>query len=185
MEAAIPDTPGVEEQEYDYQEDQDEIEEQQETEEQRDQLNDSFYFRYYNGHNGKFGTEFIEFELVGKDQLLRYANETHYRRDSTIRKEVKLNKPVIAWLRQTIQATNVMELDDSQWPEADDVGRQELEIKLGSVHIFFVTTKLSSKADVAQYKTCAQDLQIFYDLTLDVKSWLLDIINLHFRIGNL
>jgi hypothetical protein len=38
------------------------------------------------GHRGKFGHEFMEFELFG-DGKLRYANNSNYKNDSMIRKE--------------------------------------------------------------------------------------------------
>lgn len=69
-----------------------------------------FYLRYYVGHKGKFGHEFLEFEFRpdGKDLIqqlntlrknyhwrfllllgkLRYANNSNYKNDVMIRKEV-------------------------------------------------------------------------------------------------
>lgn len=38
------------------------------------------------GHKGKFGHEFMEFELK-PDGRLRYANNSNYKRDAIIRKE--------------------------------------------------------------------------------------------------
>ncbi len=67
-----------------------------------------FYLRYYVGHKGKFGHEFLEFEfrpdgrrnlnlswdfdnlilsLLGLGKL-RYANNSNYKNDTMIRKEV-------------------------------------------------------------------------------------------------
>ncbi|RLN54086.1 hypothetical protein BBJ28_00023499, partial [Nothophytophthora sp. Chile5] len=59
---------------------------------------DDFYVRYYPllaalldrcsvGHRGKFGHEFMEFEFR-TDGKLRYANNSNYKKDSMIRKEV-------------------------------------------------------------------------------------------------
>ncbi len=45
-----------------------------------------FYCRYYVGHKGKFGHEFMEFEFTG-DGKLRYANNSNYKNDVMIRKE--------------------------------------------------------------------------------------------------
>lgn len=47
---------------------------------------DSFYCRYYVGHKGRFGHEFMEFEFEG-DGKLRYANNSNYKNDVMIRKE--------------------------------------------------------------------------------------------------
>jgi hypothetical protein len=45
-----------------------------------------FYCRYYVGHKGKFGHEFMEFEITS-DGKLRYANNSNYKNDFMIRKE--------------------------------------------------------------------------------------------------
>jgi hypothetical protein len=45
--------------------------------------NDEFYCRYYVGHKGN---EFLEFEFH-PDGLLRYANNSEYKKDHMIRKE--------------------------------------------------------------------------------------------------
>ena len=41
-----------------------------------------------------------------------------------------------------------MKEDDANWPAPDRVGRQELEIVMGSEHISFATTKLGSLLQV-------------------------------------
>ena len=47
---------------------------------------EDFYLRYYVGHKGKFGHEFLEFEFK-PDGRLRYANNSNYKNDTMIRKE--------------------------------------------------------------------------------------------------
>lgn len=47
---------------------------------------DEFYLRYYVGHKGKFGHEFMEFEFR-PDGKFRYANNSQYKNDVMIRKE--------------------------------------------------------------------------------------------------
>lgn len=49
-------------------------------------MSDGFYLRYYVGHKGKFGHEFMEFEIT-PDGKLRYANNSNYKNDFMIRKE--------------------------------------------------------------------------------------------------
>ena len=49
---------------------------------------DDFYLRYYVGHKGKFGHEFLEFEFKA-DGRLRYANNSQYKAENLIRKEGK------------------------------------------------------------------------------------------------
>ena len=49
-------------------------------------MSEDFYCRYYVGHRGKFGHEFMEFEIT-EDGKLRYANNSNYKNDVMIRKE--------------------------------------------------------------------------------------------------
>jgi protein mago nashi len=49
-------------------------------------MSEPFYLRYYVGHKGKFGHEFMEFEIT-YDGKLRYANNSNYKNDFMIRKE--------------------------------------------------------------------------------------------------
>ncbi|KAL0321702.1 UNVERIFIED_CONTAM: protein mago nashi2 [Sesamum calycinum] len=105
--------------------------------------NVEFYLRYYVGHKGKFGHEFLEFEFR-PDGKLRYANNSNYKNDTMIRKEI-------------------MKEDDNNWPEPDRVGRQELEIVMGNEHISFTTSKIGSLMDVQTSKD-PEGLRIFYYL---------------------
>ena len=53
-----------------------------------------FYLRYYVGHKGKFGHEFLEFEFR-PDGKLRYANNSNYKNDTMIRKEAYVHRAAI------------------------------------------------------------------------------------------
>ena len=57
----------------------------------------------------------------------------------------------------------IMKEDDSNWPEPDRVGRQELEIVMGNEHISFTTSKIGSLVDVQTSKD-PEGLRIFYYL---------------------
>ena len=57
----------------------------------------------------------------------------------------------------------ILKEDDSQWPLADRVGAQELEIIMGQEHISFKTTKLGSLNEVNESKD-PEGLRIFYYL---------------------
>jgi hypothetical protein len=54
---------------------------------------DEFYVRYYVGHKGKFGHEFLEFEFRPNGKL-RYANNSRYKQETIIRKEVFVSNTV-------------------------------------------------------------------------------------------
>ncbi|KAJ6955091.1 hypothetical protein NC652_006510 [Populus alba x Populus x berolinensis] len=138
--------------------------------------NGEFYLRYYVGHRGKFGHEFLEFEFR-PDGKLRYANNSNYKNDTMIRKEVFLTPAVLKECRRIISDSEIMYLyvieldavedimkeDDNNWPEPDRVGKQELEIVMGNEHISFTTSKIGSLVDVHSSQD-PEGLRIFYYL---------------------
>ncbi|TNV78713.1 hypothetical protein FGO68_gene10745 [Halteria grandinella] len=141
---------------------------------------DDFYLRYYVGHKGKFGHEFLEFELRPNGRL-RYANNSQYKQDTLIRKEVYVNDIVIEEVKRIIKESEITKEDDKDWPQPDKVGRQELEIVLGNEHISFTTSKFGSFSEVRGSKD-PEGLTVFYYLLQDLKCLVLSIISLHFRI---
>lgn len=84
---------------------------------------EDFYLRYYVGHKGKFGHEFLEFEFR-PDGKLRYANNSNYKNDTMIRKEAYVHHTVMEELKRIIVDSEIMAEDDSAWPPPDRVGRQ-------------------------------------------------------------
>jgi len=139
-----------------------------------------FYVRYYVGHKGKFGHEFLEFEFRPEGKL-RYANNSHYKNETMIRKEVFVSESVLQELKRIIEDSEVLREDDSLWPEPDRIGKQELEIVMGSEHISFTTTKIGSLLEVQESKD-PEGLRIFYYLVQDLKLLVFSLINKHFKI---
>ncbi|URD83045.1 Adhesion regulating molecule [Musa troglodytarum] len=123
---------------------------------------DEFYLRYYVGHKGKFGHEFLEFEFR-PDGKLRYANNSNYKNDTMIRKEVFVSPAVLRECRRIIADSEIMREDDNNWPPPDRVGRQELEIVMNNEHISFTTSKIGSLVDV-QGSQDPEGLRVFYYL---------------------
>ncbi|KAH0508362.1 Protein mago nashi-like protein 2 [Microtus ochrogaster] len=115
-------------------------------------MGSDFYLRYYVGHKGKFGHEFLEFEFR-PDGKLRYANNSNYKNDVMIRKEAYVHKSVMEELKRIIDDSEITKEDDALWPPPDRVGRQELEIVIGDEHISFTTSKIGSLIDVNQSKS--------------------------------
>lgn len=151
--------------------------------EQRNRLEMSsteFYLRYYVGHKGKFGHEFLEFEFR-PDGKLRYANNSNYKNDTMIRKEVYVHSCVMEELKRIILDSEIMQEDDSLWPQPDRIGRQELEIVIDDEHISFTTSKTGSLVDVNQSKD-PEGLRCFYYLVQDLKCLVFSLIGLHFKI---
>ena len=139
-----------------------------------------FYLRYYVGHKGKFGHEFLEFEFQPNGKL-RYANNSNYKKDSMIRKEVFVSQQVLDELCRFVEESEICKEDDAFWPKPDIVGRQELEIVLGNQHISFATSKIGSQIDVRNSKD-EEGLKVFHYLVQDLRCFVFSIIGLHFKI---
>lgn len=71
-----------------------------------------FYLRFYVGHYGNFGHEFLEFEVM-KDGRLRYGNNSNYKKDILIRKEAFVNPIVLRELEKVIQDSDIMQYSAS------------------------------------------------------------------------
>jgi hypothetical protein len=64
-------------------------------------MSDDFYCRYYVGHKGRFGHEYMEFEITS-DGRLRYANNSNYKNDTMIRKEGTVSACITFYTIQSI-----------------------------------------------------------------------------------
>nr|OQO27626.1 Protein mago nashi [Rachicladosporium sp. CCFEE 5018] len=144
-----------------------------------------FYLRYYSGHSGRFGHEFLEFDFRavgdGRSAVARYANNSNYRNDSLIRKEMCVSSLMIDEIKRIIKESEVMKEDDTKWPQKNKDGRQELEIRLGSEHISFETAKIGSLVDVNESED-PEGLRVFYYLVQDLKALVFSLISLHFKV---
>ncbi|KAJ3041585.1 hypothetical protein HDV00_009062 [Rhizophlyctis rosea] len=129
---------------------------------------------------GKFGHEFLEFEFRPEGKL-RYANNSNYKNDTMIKKEVYVGPLMMQELKRIIEDSEVMKEDDQLWPQPDRVGRQELEVVLGNEHISFTTAKIGSLVDVQESKD-PEGLRVFYYLIQDLKCLVFSLIGLHFKI---
>ncbi|KAF5842191.1 mago nashi-like protein [Dunaliella salina] len=145
---------------------------------------DDFYLRYYQGHHGKWGHEFIEFEFR-PDGRLRYANNSGYKaqsaKDEMITREVFVSQLVLDEVKRIVEDSEVVKEDDNNWPAPDRVGKQELEIIINGQHISFTCTKLGSVLQVQQSKD-PEGLRVFYYLVQDLKCLVFSIVSAHFKI---
>eukprot|EP01100_Stratorugosa_tubuloviscum_P015373 TRINITY_DN8791_c0_g1_i1.p2 TRINITY_DN8791_c0_g1~~TRINITY_DN8791_c0_g1_i1.p2 ORF type:complete len:154 (-),score=56.01 TRINITY_DN8791_c0_g1_i1:608-1069(-) len=139
-----------------------------------------FYLRYYVGHVGRFGHEFLTFEFRS-DGRMSYANNSQYKNEGTITKEAIVSESVLRELKRIIDSSEILKEDDQLWPEPDRVGKQELEILTDNEHISFTTTKIGSLSDVQQSKD-PEGLRTFYYLVQDLKCLVFALISLHFKI---
>ena len=142
-------------------------------------MND-LYIRYYVGHEGRFGHEFLEFE-IRSDGRLRYANNSQYKSDTIIRKEVYVSEGVRAEMQRIIETSDVFSVRDKDWPEANKLGRQELELVVGDKAVSLSTCKIGSMVEIANSKD-PEGLKLFYYLIQDLKCFVFSLISLHFRV---
>lgn len=144
-----------------------------------------FYIRYYSGHSGRFGHEFLEFDFRvvgdGRSAVARYANNSNYRNDSLIRKEMCVSSLVVDEIKRIVKQSEIMKEDDAKWPQKNKDGRQELEIRLGNDHISFETAKIGSLIDVTE-SADPEGLRVFYYLVQDLKALVFSLTSLHFKI---
>ncbi|KAI6364800.1 Protein mago nashi [Pyricularia grisea] len=146
---------------------------------------EQFYLRYYSGHSGRFGHEFLEFDFRvvgdGRSAVARYANNSNYRNDSLIRKEMSISSLVVDEIKRIIKSSEILKEDDVKWPPKNKDGKQELEIKIGNDHISFETAKIGSLVDVNE-SADPEGLRVFYYLVQDLKALVFSLIALHFKI---
>ncbi|KAM0136056.1 hypothetical protein ACHAP3_004677 [Botrytis cinerea] len=117
----------------------------------------------------------------GRSASARYANNSNYRNDSLIRKEMNISSLLVEEIKRIIKTSEIMKEDDSKWPQKNKDGRQELEIKIGSEVISFETAKIGSLVDVTESQD-PEGLRVFYYLVQDLKALVFSLIALHFKI---
>ncbi|KAK4543632.1 Protein mago nashi [Oleoguttula mirabilis] len=125
----------------------------------------------------------FDFRVVGdgRSAIARYANNSNYRNDSLIRKEMCVSSLMVQEIKRIIKESEVLKEDDTKWPQKNKDGRQELEIRLGSEHISFETAKIGSLVDVNESED-PEGLRVFYYLVQDLKALVFSLISLHFKI---
>ena len=104
---------------------------------------EDFYVRYYVGHTGKFGHEFLEFEFRPDGQVkpgfgshskclrwrlglvltplsgvqLRYANNSNYKHDVMIRKETYVSQAVLEELERIVVDSEARQSPQTKCPQ--------------------------------------------------------------------
>ncbi|PKI83541.1 hypothetical protein MVES_002383 [Malassezia vespertilionis] len=131
------------------------------------------------GHQGRHGHEFLEFEY--DRGRLRYANNSNYRNDSLIRKEMWISPLMVQQLQEIVEESEVIKEDDAKWPKKNAFGRQELEVRLGKEHVSFETAKIGSLVDV-QDSEDPEGLRVMYYLVQDLKALIFSLISFNFKI---
>jgi protein mago nashi len=124
----------------------------------------------------------VEYELSPSGKL-RYANNSNYKQDQMIRKEVFVSPAVVEEIKRIVQESKITKADDKNWKEPNEhtSGRQELEIKIGNEHIAFTCAEIKSLMDV-QESADPEGLKTFHYLTQDLKCLMFSLISMHFKV---
>jgi len=143
---------------------------------------EEFYLRYYTGKYGnQFGHEFLEFECF-QDGHLIYVNNSKYKKDQPIKKELYITRAILDHLKKMIEESDILSFDDYDWPEPSSKdGKQELEIVYHNYHISFSTSMISTVGETMKSRD-AEGLKCYYYLVHELKSFMLTIMNLHFKV---
>jgi protein mago nashi len=112
---------------------------------------------------------------------LRYANNSNYKNDRLIKKEMFVSGAVVDEMKRIVAQSEILKESDAKWPASDRVGSQELEIVLGDEHITLSTTKIGSLLDVQNSKD-PDGLRVFYYVVQDMKALVFSLINVHFKL---
>ena len=143
------------------------------------EAHDEFYLRFYAGNE----SDQMEFILTPSGRL-QYANNSVYRRDTMILKEVCVSPAVVDEFKRIVQTSGIKSVDDSQWPIFESnkqTRRQEMEIKIGNEHLAFTCEEIGSLNEVLRSKD-PEGLKLFYYLAQDLKCFVFSLISLHFKI---
>ena len=145
-------------------------------------VDDDFYVRYYVGHKGRFGHEFLEFEFSASGDV-RYANNSNYKGERCIRKRLRVSRAVLSVLAKMVDESEVLEEDDALWPDADERGdgAQELEIVRRDTHVSFSTKKIGSLMDCQKCED-PEGLKVLYYFVQDAKCLVLSLISMHMKV---
>lgn len=70
-----------------------------------------YYVRYYSGHTGRYGNQFLQFQLK-EDGTLKYANNSHYRNENIIKKQARIAPAVLDEIKRLIVSSSICESND-------------------------------------------------------------------------
>ncbi|GMG19325.1 unnamed protein product [Ambrosiozyma monospora] len=152
-----------------------------------DDFSENFYLRVYTGgiRSRDIGQEFIEYDVRynanEKSGVLRYANQSNYRDEELIKKEVGLSLVVITELKKLIKQSEILLETDEKWPESTRESKQELEIRLGKKVKKLNTLKMASVVET-KFTDDPEGLKVYYYFLQNLRALVFSLISLHFKV---
>lgn len=142
---------------------------------------DTFYIRFYEGHKGKYGHEFVQFDIHATGRL-RYANVSKYPGfHPVISKECNITHHALNVFKVVLKESKIVSEDCSTWPPQNGAGCQELELLLGERRVTFVTCKIDS----TMKNDYGEGFRRLCFLVEDLKAYMLALLYSHFKIEHL
>ena len=138
------------------------------------------FLKFYAGHVGRFGHEYLEFEFQ-PDGLFKYANDSNYKRGIPIKRQCYVSQSTLNVACQLIRSSGILDLKEVKFPEPDEKGCQEVEFGTRDRKVSLTTSKIMSLQEIARSRD-VEGLKCFYYLVQDLKCFCFSLINLHFRI---
>ena len=76
----------------------------------------------------------------------------------------------------------ILQEEDKDWPQPNQDGKQNLEIRVDGKRYCYVTKKFGTLSEVEKCSKDPEALKTFYYLVQDLKSMVLSLINVHFKV---
>lgn len=112
---------------------------------------------------------------------MRYVNNSNYKSDTLIKKEVYLSDDVLSEMKKIVINSGVLKINSDKWESPDKFGKQYLELDIDGVHKNLLTNKIGSYSQVTGSKD-PEGLGKFYYLIQDLKCFVFSLISLNFRV---
>ena len=137
----------------------------------------NFFLRYFTGHRGKYGHEFIEYSFGG-DGVLKYINGSNYKKDGQLTCSFTCSPSIVKNVLSILRESDLLEISDAQWPYPNRGGRQELEFVVDGKHYSFVTSKINSSEEI-KVSDDPMGLQKLYKFVQEIRTLFGTLIQIH------
>lgn len=149
---------------------------------------EDFYLRFYTGgyRDVELGHEFLEFDIRHNAKedyaTLRYANQSNYRDEDLIRKEVCISLLTLSEFMKIVRNSQILLESDINWPLPLRESKQELEIRYGKDKKMLKTKGKLSLVNISNAEDSA-GLKTFYYLIQDIKVFVFSLMSLNFKVN--
>lgn len=112
---------------------------------------------------------------------MRYINNSNYKSDTLIKKEVYLNEDLLEEIKRIIRDSGVMKVNNEKWNKPDESCSQYLKIDIDGSYKKLISKTIGSYSQVLTSED-PDGLNCFYYLIQDLKCMVFSLISLNFRV---